>query len=224
MSVESYAQFSVAFGFQSMLTWLVDLGAAGSIVALVGDRVDDKEVIGNYIRSAKHFRLRLLFIALPIAAIVFWAITSKHQWSGTLKVLLFSSVVATLLAQGWTLFYSTPLLISQNIGSYYKPQVLAATSRLIVCSVLKASSALFAWTMAWVGAGAMLVQGLAYRKQSRVLVVEPRKSDPASNREMLRYLAPAMPWVIFTAFQGQISLFLITWFGKTRNVAEIAAL
>jgi hypothetical protein len=78
--------------------------------------------------------------------------------------------------------------------------------------------------MAWVGAGALMVQGLVYRKQSRALVVEPGKSDPAINQEMLSYLAPAMPWVIFTAFQGQVSLFLITWFGKTRNVAEIAAL
>lgn len=224
MSVESYAQFSVAFGFQTMLTWLVDLGAAGSIVALVGNRVEDKQVIGNYIRSAKHFRLRLLIIAIPIATIVFWVITSKHEWSGTLKVLLFSSIVGTLLVQGWTLFYSTPLLINQNIGSYYKPQVLSSIWRLVVCLLLKVGSALFAWTMAWVGAGALMVQGLVYRKQARALVVEPGKSDPALNKEMLRYLAPAMPWVIFTAFQGQISLFLITWFGKTRNVAEIAAL
>jgi O-antigen/teichoic acid export membrane protein len=224
MSVESYAQFSIAFGFQSMLTWLVDLGATGSIVALVGNRTDDKEILGNYIRSAKHFRHRLLIIAIPIAAIVFWAITSKHQWSWPLRFLLFSSVVGTLLFQGWTLFYSTPLLINQNIGSYYKPQVFGSSWRLAVCLVLKFSSALFAWAIAWVGAGAFLVQGLVYRKQARALVVEPVKSDPALNKEMLRYLAPAMPWVIFTAFQGQISLFLISWFGKTRNVAEIAAL
>jgi O-antigen/teichoic acid export membrane protein len=224
MSVESYAQFSVAFGFQTMLTWLVDLGAAGSIVALVGSRVDDKEVIGKYIRSARHFRLQLLFIAIPIAGIVFWVITSKHQWPGTLKVLLFSSIVGTLLFQGWTLFYSTPLLINQNLRAYYKPQVFGSSWRLAICLVLKFSSALFAWTMAWAGAVALLVQGLVYRKQARTLVVEPVKSDPALNKEMLRYIAPAMPWVIFTAFQGQISLFLIAWFGKTRNVAEIAAL
>ncbi|HVQ36874.1 MAG TPA: hypothetical protein VMS31_05050 [Pyrinomonadaceae bacterium] len=224
MSVESYAQFSIAFGFQTTLTWLVDLGTAGSIVALVGNRVDDKEVIGKYIRAAKHLRHRLLIVAIPIAAVVFWVLTSRHQWSGTLRVLLFLSVVGTLLFQGWTLFYSTPLLINQNIGSYYKPQVIGSIWRLVVCLVLKASAALFAWTTAWVGAGTVLLQGLIYRKQARALVVEPGKSDPVLNTEMLRYLAPAMPWVIFTAFQGQISLFVITWFGQTRNVAEIAAL
>jgi hypothetical protein len=41
---------------------------------------------------------------------------------------------------------------------------------------------------------------------------------------MWHYLAPTIPWVVFTAFQGQISLLLITWFGQTRSVAEIAAL
>src|SRR2546429_7619042 len=48
MSVESYAQFSIAFGFQSMLQWLVDLGTVGAIVALVGNRGKEREVVGKY--------------------------------------------------------------------------------------------------------------------------------------------------------------------------------
>jgi O-antigen/teichoic acid export membrane protein len=224
MSIESYAQFSIAFGFQSMLQWLVDLGAVGSIVALVGNRGDDKEVVGKYIRSAKHFRLRLISITIPLAAIVFWFITSKHQWPLSLKILLFLSIIGTLCFQGWASFYSTPLLINQEIRRFYRPQIISSVWRLALCFILKISSALFAWTSAWVSTSAVAVHGLIYKRGAKPLVIEPEKSDPSANREMLHYLGPTIPWVIFTAFQGQISLFLITWFGQTRNVAEVAAL
>jgi hypothetical protein len=42
--------------------------------------------------------------------------------------------------------------------------------------------------------------------------------------EMCRYISPLIPGVIFTAFQGQISLFIITFFGQTKSIAEVAAL
>jgi O-antigen/teichoic acid export membrane protein len=224
MSIESYAQFSIAFGFQSMTQWLVDLGAVGSIVALVGNRRGDKEVVGRYIRSAKHFRIRLLCFTVPGAAIVFSLITSKYQWTWTLKVLLFSSIIGTLCFQGWVSFYSTPLLINQSIGRFYKPQIISSIWRLSLCFILKLGAALSAWTTAWVSTSAVAIQGLIYRAGAKHLVAEPKKSDLHANKEMLHYLAPTTPWIVFTAFQGQISLFVIALFGQTRNVAEVAAL
>jgi O-antigen/teichoic acid export membrane protein len=224
MSIESYAQFSIAFGFQSMLQWLVDLGTVGAIVALVGDRGKEREVVGKYIRSAKYFRNRLFCFAVPVAAVAFWFITSKHHWPWTLKALLFSSIAGTLYFQGLASFYATPLLINQNIGRFYKPQIISSLWRLSLSFILKISSALLAWTSAWVNATGVLIHSLIYRNESKHLIDEPKRSEPSANKEMLHYLAPTIPWIVFTAFQGQISLFLITWFGQTRNIAEVAAL
>jgi O-antigen/teichoic acid export membrane protein len=93
LSVEAYAQYSVAFGFQNTLGILVDLGISGSIVALVGDRGSDKEIVGTYIQSAKHFRNRFFAVIIPLAAIAFPLVTSKHNWDLTTQLLLFISVV-----------------------------------------------------------------------------------------------------------------------------------
>jgi hypothetical protein len=224
MSVESYAQFSIALGFQSMLQWLVDLGTVGAIVALVGDNGNEKETVGKYIRSAKYFRNRLFCVAVPVAAVAFWFLTFKHHWHWTLKALLFSSIAGTLYFQGLASFYSTPLLINQEIGRFYKPQIISSLWRLALSFILKLSSALLAWTSAWTNSTAVLIHSLIYWNESRHLVDEPKKSEPSANREMLHYVAPTIPWIVFTAFQGQISLFLITWFGQTRNIAEVAAL
>src|SRR5690625_2710448 len=56
LSVEQYAQYSVVFACQSTAGMLVELGFLGAIVALVGNRIQDKKVLGNYIRAGRFFR------------------------------------------------------------------------------------------------------------------------------------------------------------------------
>jgi hypothetical protein len=55
-------------------------------------------------------------------------------------------------------------------------------------------------------------------------VVEPAAGDPVANREMVRYLAPLMPGVAFAAVQGQLTVVIMTMFGSTDKIADVAAL
>lgn len=224
LSVEAYAQYSVAFGFQSTLSMLIDLGFSGSIIALVGDRGDDKAVLGNYIRSAKHFRNRLFAILIPSAAIAFPLVTFKQHWDWTTQILLFTSIIASIFFQGWVSYYGVPLLIHQRLNKFYQPQILSSFGRIASSFALYLVSALNAWTSAWVSSIVLAVNGFLYRRATTNFIAEPTQSDPQLNREMLRYLSPLIPGIIFTAFQGQISLLLITLFGHTKSIAEVAAL
>lgn len=224
LNVEAYAQYSVAFGFQTTLGMLVDLGFSGSIIALVGDRGSEKEVVGAYIRSAKYFRNRLFAVIIPLSVIAFPLVTSKQDWDAMTQLLLFISVIASLFFQGWAAYYSPPLLIHQQLKQYYQPQVVSAVGRMVLCFILYLISALTSWTTAWVNSAVFAVNGFLYRRSTTSLITEPRSSNPQINSEMIRYLSPLIPVAIYTAFQGQISLILITIFGRTESVAEVAAL
>jgi len=57
------------------------------------------------------------------------------------------------------------------------------------------------------------VTGFLYR--TTPLITEPKNSNHKFNREMIHYF-PRSFLLIFTAFQGQISLALITIFGQTQ--------
>ena len=223
LSVTAYAEFSVAFAFQSTLGMLIDLGFSNSIVALVGDRGSDAEVVGRYIRSARHFRNRMYGVMVIVSMAAFPLITRSQPWPFSTKVLLFAAILASLFFQGWGM-YAAPLLINGRIKEYYQAQIFAAAGRLCCCFVLFETATLSAWTSAWVGAAALATTGLVYRKKSVQLISEPHQSDPIFNKEMIGYLAPLIPGVVFTAFQGQISVALITIFGHTKNIAEVAAL
>lgn len=224
MSIESYAQFSIAFGFQNTVQWMVELGATHSIIALTGDRGRDKETVGRYIRSALYLRKRLFLAILPVAAIAFPLVIAKHHWNWHIQLLLFISVASALFFQGFASYYSTPFLVNQKLNQYYQPQIFTSIARLIVCFLLRFASLLTSWATAWTNSAVTAVNGWLYKRKASDLVSVPTQADPDCNREMLNYMLPALPWLIFSAFQGQISLLLITIFGQTRNIAEIAAL
>lgn len=223
LSVTSYAQFSVAFAFQSTLGMLIDLGFSNSIVALVGDRGSDGSIVGHYIRSAKHFRNRMFVVMICLSAVAFPLVTRSQHWPLSTQVLLFGAVACSLFFQGWGM-YAAPLLINERIKEFYRAQIVAAAGRLCCCFLLYNMAVLSAWTAAWVAAIALATTGLLYQRNANRLIVEPNRSDPHFNKEMLHYLAPLIPGVMFTAFQGQISIALITMFGHTKSIAEVAAL
>jgi O-antigen/teichoic acid export membrane protein len=224
LSVEAFAQYSVATGFQGTLVMLVDIGFSSSIVALAGNRGSDKVAIGRYIRSARHFRNRLFLVVAPLAVIAFPLVTAKHHWPLMTQLLLLLAILSAIFFQGWMSFYAAPLLINRNLRSYYQPQILSAFGRTLFCFLLYVGSALTSWAVVWLNAIVIAVTGLFYRAYSRPLVDEPVRSDPQTNREMLNYLSPLIPGIVFTAFQGQIAILLITLFGQTRSIAEVGAL
>lgn len=224
MTIESYAQFSIAFGFQTTIAMLTDLGFCGSIVALAGERGHDPAVVGGYIAAARHFRSRISWFVIPGAAVCFFLLMRQHGWRWEVQVALFGSIAANILAQGINSFYGAPMLIHQRLRQGYQAQSIAASARLILNGGLHFSQLLSATTASWAATAATVVNAILIRRIARPLVDEPQRADPRLRREMLQYVLPLLPGVAFTAVQGQISLFLITIFGKQGSIAEVAAL
>lgn len=223
MSVEHYAQFGVAFAFQSTVAMLADLGFSSSILALAGDRAKDPEILGKYVRSARHFRFILVCVVGLVFALCFPWLTAKHDWGAAAKVSILASILCAVSVQGWSM-YQAPLLGYRLIARLYQPQIAAGGLRLALSGLLHVSQSLTGVAASWLGTLALGISGWWIKRRASDLVKEPTKSDPAANREMLRYLAPLMPGVIFTALQTQISMGIITVLGTTQNIAEVAAL
>jgi O-antigen/teichoic acid export membrane protein len=224
LSVDSYAQFSVAFGFQTTIGALADLGFCGSVVALAGVRGKDPDVLGNYIAAALHYRRLILLILFPITLVALPVLMTKQGWGVKLQAALVISVLSSIFAQGYLSLYNAPLLVHQRLKQSYKNQVVANIGRLSLNTILYMVSALSAATASWASSLGFVLNTLLTRKASRELYRKPMVAGKSARQEMLNYVAPLLPGIIFTAFQSQITLFLITTFGKSTSIAEIAAL
>jgi len=223
LDVNEFAMFGMAFAFQSTVTQLTDLGFSGSIIALAGSRGRDPDVLGVYLRSARHWRSKMQGMVLLIAAIAFPLITRTQPWDTKVKCLLFGTIVLGVLFQGWSM-YGAPLLVHRALQKFYRPQIHAAVLRLALSAGFYATGVLNAWLSALLAALALGYTGFDYKRSSRTYIKEPEQSQAQCNAEMLRYLSPLIPGVVFTALQGQILVGISAIFGTTKNLAEISAL
>ena len=224
LSIEAYAQYGVALSFQNMLNLLVDLGFSSSIIALVGDRIHDRDFVGRHIRAARSFRNTMLLTVGPLSAIGFFWLARTHQWPLAGSLLLFSSILGFLFFQGWTACYTPPLLMHLQLTRLYRPGVILNAAKLLACAVLHLLAALGAAAVCWLNALAAMATALLYRSSARPYLTEPPSSDLETNRAIRQYIAPLIPGIVFYAVQGQIQIFLISIFGKTQSIAEVAAL
>jgi O-antigen/teichoic acid export membrane protein len=224
LSVEHYAQFGLAYGFQMTVALLMDLGYASTIIPLVGERVDDRALVGSYLRAAKYLRDRSFLIFGPFAAVAFLAIVHKHHWSWAIQIALLGSVLLSLYSSGSLSYFSAPLFLYRRLREYYVPQTVSGLARLVAYAVLQMAGGLNACTAAGLSSINVLLNALLIRRGALPLVEWPKRNEPRVNREVLHYILPALPTFIFAAFQSQIALFLINAFGQTVNVAEVAAL
>lgn len=224
LSVEAYAQYSLAYGFQVAMGSLMDLGITSTIIPLVGEFRDNRQLVGRYVYSAKHLRDRTFLILAPFAAIAFLAISSRHHWGLGLQTILVLSVLVTLYSSGPVSYFAAPLLMFQRLREFYLPQTLTALGRLISYFVCSIAGILNAWIAAALMALNVSMNGALIGKRAHHYMEWPKHNNPAVNREVLHYILPATPAIIFAAFQSQISLFLISIFGKTANMAQVAAL
>jgi O-antigen/teichoic acid export membrane protein len=224
LSVESYAQYTIAFGFIATIGALIDLGFAGAVMPLVGDRARDAAVFGGYLRAALHLRTRLAAVVLPLGAVAFFVLTVDRGWGLSVQVGLFATVALALLARAMVDIFSLPLLMNEDYRSYYGPQVSTALLRLATHGLLQVSRALTSVSASLVNALASLVNGALYRRSAGVRSELPATVDAERVGEIRRLVAPALPGLIFFAFQGQITILLAAIFGRTQSLAEVGAL
>lgn len=224
LSVEAYAQFGLATGFQSLFSVLMDFGFASTIIPMVGEQRDDLALIGRYVRSAKHMRDLAFWTIAPVTVVAFLFIMHKQHWSLTIQLLLLGSVLLALYSGGKVSYYSAPLFIFGRLREYYGPQIVLGAGRLLAYVGLEFVGGLNAWTAAALSALNITVNGSWLGKKSRPYLKWPEKEDPATDRELIHYILPAAPAMIFAAFQSQITLFLVSIFGRSVDIAQVAAL
>jgi hypothetical protein len=83
---------------------------------------------------------------------------------------------------------------------------------------------LSAWATSWINAIGLFVTGWLNARESRAFAKLPARPDQKITRQMVQYVLPNLPSYLFFALQGQIALFLISYFGFTRSIAEVGAL
>lgn len=224
MSETEYAKAGIVLGFQALFTAFVDLGLAGSLVALAGRDGRGPRELGRLVAAARWWRLRLLLVVLPAGAVAFHLVASRQQWSPTETAVLYGGVVLAVCIAGLIAWTSAPLLIHQRLGMLYAGANAGGLIRLGGCFALHQGGQLDAIGATGIGVLAMAVTAAMYWATARRYIDEPAIAPTEDRRRLRQHVAPLVPLAIFTPLQGQVATLAIAWFGQAQGIAELTAL
>jgi len=220
---QQYAYFTIANTMQGTMNVLADSGISCGLISIGGKIWQDRYRFGQLINTAMQLRRYLTAIAIVvIAPILLWMLISNGA-SITYAVFITVVVLVGTHFQLTTSVLGVVPRLHLQINKVQNLALIFAISRLILLSInyfvfLNAAVAIFTASIAF---------GLQYFFIHRWVANSFEKEVPVHNEyqssllKIVRYQAPN---TIFFCVQGQLTVWLISIFGNTQNIAEVGAL
>jgi len=224
LPIPGYAKYAVVFGFLGTLMLLMDSGTSNALLPLVGEQIDNCQLIADYVASLRQLAQWLYLLLVPAAIFLFPLMVRKQQWDSQV---IAAMVVSILIASWFTRVsgaYGAVLIIRRDRRFWCRIQMISSLSSLALLAVVYVAHWLTAFTAIGINLAGTTFVATAYFARARHLLGVRGRSSRRGRGELIHLAMPNVPSVVFYALQGQISLLLITFFGRTTAVASVGAL
>jgi len=223
LPTKEYAFYTLANTMLGTMTVLADGGIGAGVMAQGGKVWANKEKLGQVLSTGldlrKRFAILSLAFALPVLIYLLW-----HQHANWLIIVM---VVLTIIPSFLSALSDSLLEIVPKLHQAIKPlqfnQVSVGVFRLFLSSI---SIFIFPFTfIALLANGIPRIYGnLKLRKIAFNLADKNQKPDPEVRREILKSVKKIMPGSIYYCVSGQITIWLVSFFGSTDAIAKLGAL
>ncbi len=218
-----YAAYTIAASLLTLLNALTDCGIGWGLNAVGGPIHSDAPRLRGVISIALRLRGYLAIIAVPMTVISAFYLLRKNGVSWPNTIGLTAIVVATI----WGTFLITIYGVSLRLRSLYttvqKFDLLAACLRFLLLLII-ASFFLNAVSAVLITAITLTIQGILLRRSAeQILAAEPREEE-SDRKSLVGLMKKQAIATLFFAYQGQITIWIISIFGSTEKVADVGAL
>jgi O-antigen/teichoic acid export membrane protein len=224
LPVGEYAKFVVVFAIQGSLMVLLDVGISGTFIPLVGERIEDRQLIADYLASLRQIAHWLFAIAAPITVVAYPLLVRNRHWSWQIV----AAMIAIVLVSAWFArvgsTYGSVLILQRDRGRWYRAQIVSGLGALALLGIFYGLHWFGAFTAILIGVAKIIWVALIYYLRARELLGVKGTPSKEKRTAIIQLTLPAVPSVVYYALSGQISVFLITIFGRTAAVASVGAL
>ena len=223
MPVEEYALYTLANTMLGMMTVLSDGGITTGVMSEGGKVWKDNDKLGLVLSTGLKLRKKFAIISLAITlpVLVYLLLKNNASWLTTIMIVL--SIIPAFYASLSDSLLSVVPRLHQAILPFQKNQVSVGVFRLILTALT-----IVIFPMSYI---AVLASGLPrvwgnfqLRKIVYGLTKKKDEVDTYVKKRILKVVYLVMPGSIYYAFSGQITVWLISIFGDTENIAQIGAL
>jgi len=219
-----YAFFTIANAMQATLMLLADIGISVGLISIGGRVWQDRHRFGELINTGLGLRRKLAAIAAIIVAPILYAMLAKNGASQIYTLLLIVFVLAGFSIQLSIDIFSVVPRLHSDISRIQKIDFTCAIVRLLLIVGLIFMLATAGLAVA-IASATFLLQYFLLRSYA-AKVVDLNANENAEDRsEIVRLIKSLAANAIFYCFQGQITVFLISFFARhAESVAEVGAL
>lgn len=226
MDKTDYAAYTLIIAILSSAAGFLNMGLSQPLTALVGKRVGDALHVGRCIAASRYYRDRLMLVGAVVLFFVLYRTSGKLEMGTAEWIFAWSAVVFTLYFQYWAGVYSVVFKLQRNLKPLYSIGAIAGLVRLLLIAMSYLASALGAPIAIAYGGVQAMINGVWVRRNVSFYVEEPESKASYQNerKELMGQCLPRVPSCIYHNISGQLSIFLIGYFGTVMAIAEVGAL
>lgn len=203
---------------------LLDVGISGTFIPLVGERVEDRQLIADYLASLRQIAHWLFAIAAPITIVAYPLLVRNRHWNWQ----TITAMVVIVLVSAWFArvgsAYGSVLILKRDRKRWYLAQMAATFGALALLGIFVLFHWLGAFAAILINVSKIVAIAWIYYARTRSLLGVKGVPSKEKRTAIIQLTLPAVPSVVYYALGGQISVFLITIFGRTAAVASVGAL
>ncbi len=219
-----YAFFTIANTMQGTLNLLADIGISIGLVSIGGRVWQDRTRFSELISTALRVRHRLALVAVIAVTPALYFMLARNGASPRYTLLLIVIVLIGLAIQLDAGVLGVIPRLRADIKVIQRIDLMGAGLRLTIL-VMLAFVFLNAGVAVTVATIVMLFQFLLLRRYSARVIDFGAPQNAEDRGAMLRFIRSQAANAVFYCFQGQITIFLISFFARqTSSVAEVGAL
>ena len=223
MEQHEYALFTIANTMQATTNILADIGISIGLISIGGRVWQDQRRLGQLVSTGLKLRRKLGTAAILVVTPLLYFMLRKHGTSFSYTVFLIAAVLAGLSAQLSVEVFSVIPRLRSDLGQIQKVDFIGSIARLAVLGAL-AFVFLNAGVAVVAGSSALLLQYLLSRQYAAGIIDLQAEENAEDRKAMLGFIRSQAANAVFFCLQGQITIFLITFFGHRAGVAEVGAL
>jgi O-antigen/teichoic acid export membrane protein len=218
-----YAYFTIANTMQGTLNTLADIGISVGLVSIGGRVWQDRNRFGQLIKTASNLRRKLGAIAAIVITPILFFMLVKNGAPLPYTFVLIALVLAGLAVQLALGVLGVVPRLRSDIGRIQTIDFVGAAVRLVVLVALMYLFLNSAVAVA-VGSATLFVQYWMLRRYAARVIDFDAPENEEDRNAMQRFIRHLAANAVFFCFQGQITIFLLGFFGQVNSIAEVGAL
>ena len=223
LPTNEYALYTLSNAILGTMTMLSDGGIGNGVMSQGGKVWTDRNKLGVVLATGLNLRKKFAIASLIIAIPALVYLLLQHKASNLTTFLIVLSLIPAFYAALSDSLYEIIPKLHQDVGALQENQIKVSIGRLVLSVAM-----LFFFPLTYIAIFAAgiprIIGNLKLKRLVYSRVTEDSKPNLEVRNNILSMVKKTLPTSIYYSISGQITIWVISFFGQTLAIAQIGAL